>query len=64
MVEREAGNLIWVGAANSMAVSGLSLERHMIGTGRVISVLICLNGLREMSCLKPSSQKELKLGYV
>jgi len=30
MVEREAGSLIWVGVANSMAASGLSFRNTLI----------------------------------
>jgi len=40
----------WVGhlkGANSMAVSGLSIEEALVGTELAISVLLFMNGLRK-----------------
>ena len=46
----------WVGGcypkgANSMAVSGLCCRKALVGTGRAISVVFGINGLRETSRL-------------
>ena len=41
--------LLWYWFANSMAVSELSFEKTLVGTGWAISVLLCINGLRKQS---------------
>ena len=50
----ETGGGEWVHpkGANSMAVSGLHSRKVLVGTGRVISVVFGINGLRKwLSCL-------------
>ena len=37
--------------ANSMAVSGLRGRKVLVGTGKAISTVFGINGLRKLSCL-------------
>ena len=45
--------------ANSMAVSGLACRKALVGTGRAISVLFGINGLRN----KPSCRASISSVY-
>jgi len=52
--------------ANSMATSGLVLRSNLVGTGRAISVLFGINGVRNKRShlVGPNNPTEQKLGYV
>jgi len=44
-----AGGWVHPNGVNSMAASGLSCGKLLVGTGWAISLLLCMNGLRKWS---------------
>jgi len=47
--ERAGQGNVHLKGAKSMAASGLGCRKPLVGTGWAISLLLCMNGLREQS---------------